>query len=130
MAVPRPPPPPSTRTLRARAVTAAAARIADPAHPREAMTAMPGPPVGSALLAAPNLSPALATASRAWRRRTAAGLPGPGAANQLEPVIEVTIGHIEIKAAAAPATPATRRPSPRGPSELERYLTEKGGRRP
>jgi hypothetical protein len=57
-----------------------------------------------------------------------AGEPLPVAADQA-PVINVTIGRVEVRAVPTPSSPAPRRPEARGPRPmtLDEYLKQRGG---
>jgi hypothetical protein len=60
-----------------------------------------------------------------------AGTPGPAATSDLRPIVEVTIGRVDVRAvsAPAPAAPAPAQPRPSRGQSLEEYLrAPRGGR--
>jgi hypothetical protein len=58
-----------------------------------------------------------------WLPARAASTPAP------EPVVNVTIGRIEVRVAPAAQTPARQRPEGAKPMGLDQYLRQRGGRR-
>jgi hypothetical protein len=105
-------PPASVASAARTGVPAAAAA---PLRPREAAI-HPGD--------APAASAAASTAARQLPRRAARERPLPGAP---APVIQVTIGRLEVRAMPAPA-PGSRKqaaPAPRGAPTLEEYLRQR-----
>jgi len=92
--------------------------------------AVPMPAPTGVLLPAP--APVFAASGAAPTRpersvaaRAAAAQSGRGAASATEPVVHVSIGRLEVRAAPATAAPAQRREGPR-PSSLDDYLRQRG----
>lgn len=108
-----------------------------PLWPRRATSdrhASPPPPSAGSLL--PEIAPVFATPHAAsapmqpghearTRSRSTAVADRPGATS--EPVVHVSIGRLEVRAAPVAATPSRRRDSPK-PSNLDDYLRERSGK--
>lgn len=113
--MPAPPPPPSIAPRELRRA------------PEPSFTAAAMPTTGSLL---PPASPVFATPPMAASARAAAGVArrasatSPAAAAP-EPVVHVSIGRIEVRAAPTPTAPARRRDGPQ-PASLDDYLRQRG----
>jgi hypothetical protein len=101
------------------------ARIA-PAPPEMARTPPPGGallPASAPVFAAVRAAPA--PPGRSVAARVAAARAEGSAAAMSEPVVHVSIGRLEVRAAPAAAAPSRRREEPR-PSSLDDYLRQRG----
>ncbi|WP_426688224.1 hypothetical protein [Rhodanobacter ginsengiterrae] len=99
------------------------------AEPTETVVPSPqSPPSSGALLPAPTpvfgAAAAPARSSRSAASRSPAGPAGAGSSSG-EPVVHVSIGRLEVRAAPAAATPPRRRDGPQ-PSSLDDYLRQRG----
>jgi hypothetical protein len=80
-------------------------------------------PASAPVFAAPSTVPA--RSERAVAARVAAAQAGRRSETASEPVVHVSIGRLEVRAAPAAAAPSRRREEPR-PSSLDDYLRQRG----
>lgn len=110
---------------------------ATPVQPRQTRIAPPrveavSPPSGSLLPSAPVFASPRSAPARDRSDPAAAIRPRPTAAASRtpamsEPVVHVSIGRLEVRAAPATTTPTRRRDEPR-PASLDDYLRQRGGK--
>lgn len=111
--------------------------MSPPVQPRQIRIAPPrveavSPPSGSLLPSAPVFASPRSEPARDRSDHAATIRPRPtAAANRTpatsEPVVHVSIGRLEVRAAPAAAAPARRRDEPR-PASLDDYLRQRGGK--
>jgi hypothetical protein len=109
-----------------------------PVQPRQTRTAPPRAEAAPALVgsllspsapvfATPRIAPARERVDHASAIRPRAAPDGGHAAPASEPIVHVSIGRLEVRAAPAAAAPARRRDEPR-PASLDDYLRHRGGK--